>query len=346
MAILIRRKNMPRKTILHPGDRLPVKRGKRYPNSRVRTVFENGSYSFYVFFIVEPAYIDSIMKVFDSDKDNCNYALRSEMVDYIRQLCDKDQKDIWRSFIGFTKGTLFLYTKDPSASKYLLNISRKATSEEADKLIKFVIGREEAWKKIYEKLEEEENKRREAEIEAEIEERRNNPNLIPGVRGEFRHYSAKQEDIHDKKYTLADVRNFFKKLGECKTLSPEVKDAMIFYGGTIPYLLCKKPGRTRKFGDVDIYLPEDLMGRFRKELADELTYIIDSLSLFKCTIYKGGRRALNDIFAPRDYGFKAYLFGIQVSVFPYKDEDIENGNVKICSKSCRLGKEGEWNYFT
>ena len=57
---------------LAPGDRIP---GKNNMNGRVRTIFDDGNYSFYIFFIVESEYVDSIKEVFDSSKDNCNYAL-------------------------------------------------------------------------------------------------------------------------------------------------------------------------------------------------------------------------------------------------------------------------------
>jgi hypothetical protein len=53
---------MPQENNLVPGDRIP---GKNNMNGRVRTVFDDGNYSFYLFFIVESEYVDSIKEVFD-----------------------------------------------------------------------------------------------------------------------------------------------------------------------------------------------------------------------------------------------------------------------------------------
>ena len=271
------------------------------------------------------------------------------MTDFIRTLCDKGRREIWRAYIGCYKDQFFLYTKDPEAEKFLLKISRKAYYKEADKLIKFVLEREEMWSQIYNNLAQIEKERKAAEERAEIEKRRNNPNIVPGARGVFKHFSAKKEKIEykeEKRFTLNEIRAFFVKLNECESLSPEVKNEMIFYGGTIPYLLCtSKAAETRKFGDIDIYLPEELMSRFRNELKKEISYIYDSLSLFYCSLYKGGRWGEHNRFAKRDYGFKAWLFGIKVSVFPLKDAVLDNGEIAVSSKSFRIGKDGDWSYL-
>lgn len=342
---------MPRKRKLHPGSRIPKKGRWSYPNARICSVYEDGSYSYYIFFIVKPKYVVQIMELFDSGKDNCNYALRSEMTDFIRNLCDKNQSEIWRPYIGVYNGKLFLYTKDHLATKFLNRIAVKATDREAGKLIKFVLEKETYWQNLYHTigLEEEEKLRQEQE-NAEIEERFNNPSINPGIKGEFSHYYAEEIDNgwnNLKKYSLKDIKTFFELLYNSKYISTEIKKEMIFYGGTIPYLLCNKRSSARKFGDIDIYLPANLMEKFRKELKEVLSFIpiCDSLTLFKYEIYKGGRRALNETFAPRDYGFKGKLYGVQVSVFPLFDKVFDDGSTAVCSKSCRIGRDNEWNYL-
>mgnify|MGYP000820492651 FL=1 len=48
----------------------------------------------------------------------------------------------------------------------------------------------------------------------------------------------------------------------------------------------------------------------------------------------------------QDYGFKAILFGINISVFPLYDWAFVDGNIGVCAKSFRISKEkGDWNFL-
>ena len=173
---------------------------------------------------------------------------------------------------------------------------------------------------------------------------------------------------------MSQIKSFYQTLLGFDGLSDEVKSSIIFYGGTIPYILCNENENTRRFGDVDIFLPVSMMQRFRYELRQKLEYIYDSIELTRRVglTAKGfrvkssvlwwnedsesydefnRRRGLAEIEAEKnaiyqDYGFKAILFDINISVFPLYNWTFKDGSIGVCAKSFRLSKEeGDWNFL-
>lgn len=197
------------------------------------------------------------------------------------------------------------------------------------------------------------------------ESKRNNPSYFPGVNGYFVHNDNESKNLEKERYTLEQIKEFYQKL---KTLDPSVVKEMCFYGGTIPYIL-NNASESRKFGDIDIFVPVPHMEKLREELAkqDSFEMIYDSKPLAqfchltsriekKSTELVDKNEQINEflglmfnvISTPQcedvinvdqdgkvydqaeeffsrnrsyynkiqDFGFKAKLFGINISVFP------------------------------
>lgn len=117
-----------------------------------------------------------------------------------------------------------------------------------------------------------------------------------------------------------------------------------------------------------------MMQRFRYELRNELKFIYDSIEITRRVKLtpKGFRVKRPELWwdeeyesyeeytrrlaladkeveseaVYQDYGFKAVLFGINISVFPLYDWIFEDGSIGVCAKSFRLSKEkGDWNFL-
>ena len=341
-----------------------------YSNARVGNVYDDGSYGIRHFFVVE-SNLSELWEKFNMEKDNCYWALRSEMSNLISKLCDSDS--IWSVCIGSYKGMMFLFTDYADEEhKALLKISRKATQEEATELSHYVFQVQEGYRKKFE-----EERRKEEEAKAKIyEANKSKPEYFPGVGGNYKQILLEEgkKVVAEKEYSLAQIKSFYQTLLSFDGLSDEVKRNIIFYGGTIPYVLCNESGNTRKFGDVDIFLPVDMMQRFRYELRRELDYVYDSIDItrrvrltakgfrvkspnlwwdedYESYTEFSRRRSLAEMEAEenaiyQDYGFKAVLFGINISVFPLYDWTFEDGSIGVCAKSFRLSKEeGDWNFL-
>ena len=341
-----------------------------YSNARVGNVYDDGSYGIRHFFVVE-SNLSELWEKFNMEKDNCYWALRSEMSNLISKLCDSDS--IWSVCIGSYKGMMFLFTDYADEEhKALLKISRKATQEEATELSHYVFQVQEGYRKKFE-----EERRKEEEAKAKIyEANKSKPEYFPGVGGNYKQILLEEgkKVVAEKEYSLAQIKSFYQTLLSFDGLSDEVKRNIIFYGGTIPYVLCNESGNTRKFGDVDIFLPVDMMQRFRYELRRELDYFYDSIDItrrvrltakgfrvkspnlwwdedYESYTEFSRRRSLAEMEAEenaiyQDYGFKAVLFGINISVFPLYDWTFEDGSIGVCAKSFRLSKEeGDWNFL-
>ena len=340
-----------------------------YSNARVGDVYDDGSYGIWRFFIVE-SHFDELWEKFDIKKDNCYWGLRTELKDLIGKLCG--ERFMWNVCIGYYNGKMFLFTDHDEENKSLLKICRRGTSEEAVELSEYVFQVQEGYRKKFE-----EERRKKEEAKAKIyEANKSNPEYFPGVGGNYKQVLLEEgkKIIPEKEYSLAQIKSFYQTLLGFDDLSDEVKNSIIFYGGTIPYVICNESGSTRRFGDVDIFLPVSMMQRFRYELRRELDYVYDSIELtrrVKLTA-KGfcvkspllwwdedresydefsRRRGLAEMEAEenaiyQDYGFKAVLFGINISVFPLYDWTFEDGSIGVCAKSFRLSKEkGDWNFL-
>lgn len=342
-----------------------------YSNARVGDVYDDGSYQIRRFFIVE-SYFDELWKKFDFKNENCLWYTNMELQDLIINLCEYEHVVI-DVCIGYYKEKLFLFTNlDDKDNESLLKICRRATSEESAELSAYVKEMQDGYHKKFEY-----ERRKKEEAKAKIyEANKNNPEYFPGVRGNYKQVLLEEgkKVIPEKEYSLAQIKSFYHSLLSFAGLSDEVKSSIIFYGGTIPYILCNESGNTRKFGDVDIFMPVSMMQRFRYELRHELDYIYDSIELTRRIglTAKGfrvkspllwwdkesesyeqfeRRRGLAEMKAEKnaiyqDYGFKAILFGINISVFPLYDWTFVDGNIGVCAKSFRISKEkGDWNFL-
>lgn len=342
-----------------------------YSNARVGDVYDDGSYQIRRFFIVE-SYFDELWKKFDFKNENCLWYTNMELQDLIINLCEYEHVVI-DVCIGYYKEKLFLFTNlDDKDNESLLKICRRATSEESAELSAYVKEMQDGYHKKFEY-----ERRKKEEAKAKIyEANKNNPEYFPGVRGNYKQVLLEEgkKVIPEKEYSLAQIKSFYHSLLSFAGLSDEVKSSIIFYGGTIPYILCNESGNTRKFGDVDIFMPVSMMQRFRYELRHELDYIYDSIELTRRIglTAKGfrvkspllwwdkesesyeqfeRRRGLAEMEAEKnaiyqDYGFKAILFGINISVFPLYDWAFVDGNIGVCAKSFRISKEkGDWNFL-
>ncbi len=342
-----------------------------YSNARVGDVYDDGSYQIRRFFIVE-SYFDELWKKFDFKNENCLWYTNMELQDLIINLCEYEHVVI-DVCIGYYKEKLFLFTNlDDKDNESLLKICRRATSEESAELSAYVKEMQDGYHKKFEY-----ERRKKEEAKAKIyEANKNNPEYFPGVRGNYKQVLLEEgkKVIPEKEYSLAQIKSFYHSLLSFAGLSDEVKSSIIFYGGTIPYILCNESGNTRKFGDVDIFMPVSMMQRFRYELRHELDYIYDSIELTRRIglTAKGfrvkspllwwdkesesyeqfeRRRGLAEMEAEKnaiyqDYGFKAILFGINISVFPLYDWTFVDGNIGVCAKSFRISKEkGDWNFL-
>lgn len=342
-----------------------------YSNARVGDVYDDGSYQIRRFFIVE-SYFDELWKKFDFKNENCLWYTNMELQDLIINLCEYEHVVI-DVCIGYYKEKLFLFTNfDDKDNESLLKICRRATSEESAELSAYVKEMQDGYHKKFEY-----ERRKKEEAKAKIyEANKNSPEYFPGVRGNYKQVLLEEgkKVIPEKEYSLAQIKSFYHSLLSFAGLSDEVKSSIIFYGGTIPYILCNESGNTRKFGDVDIFMPVSMMQRFRYELRHELDYIYDSIELTRRIglTAKGfrvkspllwwdeesenyeqfeRRRGLAEMEAEKnaiyqDYGFKAILFGINISVFPLYDWAFVDGNIGVCAKSFRISKEkGDWNFL-
>ena len=342
-----------------------------YSNARVGDVYDDGSYQIRRFFIVE-SYFDELWKKFDFKNENCLWYTNMELQDLIINLCEYEHVVI-DVCIGYYKEKLFLFTNfDDKDNESLLKICRRATSEESAELSAYVKEMQDGYHKKFEY-----ERRKKEEAKAKIyEANKNSPEYFPGVRGNYKQVLLEEgkKVIPEKEYSLAQIKSFYHSLLSFAGLSDEVKSSIIFYGGTIPYILCNESGNTRKFGDVDIFMPVSMMQRFRYELRHELDYIYDSIELTRRIglTAKGfrvkspllwwdeesenyeqfeRRRGLAEMEAEKnaiyqDYGFKAILFGINISVFPLYDWTFVDGNIGVCAKSFRISKEkGDWNFL-
>ena len=342
-----------------------------YSNACVGTVYKEGNYQVNFFYIVESHY-DEILAKFDVENENCFWAVNRELEELISKLCESEFT-IVDIFAGFYKRKLFLYTRfDEKIDERFLKICRKATSDEAKELALFVKEMEDGY---YKKIKDKQRKEEEAKQKI-YEANKSNAEYFPGSCGNYKQVlvEAGKKVIPEKEYTLAQIKAFYSTLLGFKGLSDDVRNSIIFYGGTIPYILCDEHENTRKFGDVDIFLPVSMMQKFRDELQNELDYIYDSTKLtrkvkltakgfqikmpldFWYSEYESylkfeKRMKLAEMEAQKnavyqDYGFKAKLFGINISVFPLYDWKFEDGSIGVCAKSFRISKEeGDWNFL-
>ena len=120
-------------------------------------------------------------------------------------------------------------------------------------------------------------------------------------------------ELKKKIYTLYEIRQFYNDLFKSGLISDDILDKIILYGGTLPYLLSDEKEAPRKFGDVDMYMSSQDIGRLRKELENKLYFEMTSDS-----------KELNLNCIKEEYGFRGKLFGVDISVFPIYKSRVNN----------------------
>lgn len=261
----------------------------------------------------------------------------------------------------------FLYNKGYKASNKLLEYCRLATKEETKKFNKIIAEKN----KIQHEKYLEKKKAEEQEKLDRYNKNKSDANYYPGSCGNYNQVLVNSDGTIEKSklYDLYTIRQFYSELLNSEKFDEDILKHLIFYGGTVPYILSDTKEETRKFGDIDIFIPIENMKRFRNELLDKpyFTMYFDSMNLtkkagliiaeskFQIPLYTG---EINDLTAYQeyekmvsrlekearknmiyqDYGFKGSLFGINISVFPIYQWG-KNNNLDICAKSFRIGKE-------
>lgn len=242
----------------------------------------------------------------------------------------------------------------------------------------------------YKKMKEEENKaflkkyeEREKKLEDDYQKVKNDPELFPGVNGNFMHKNTKLNG--KQKYSLKQIKEFYQNL---KTINPELLEHTYFYGGSIPYVLTDSSS-SRDFGDIDIFVSIDYIDKFRDEVVKQESFemICDSKpyaescmltsrinkNTEEIVLSKNNNQLFRDrlinILTPREYkknyidkngfvhnpltedredelpyyreiqdfGFKAKLFGVDISVFP-----IYEYKNNIMAKSFNINNEHQF----
>ena len=307
-------------------------------------------------------------RLFDEDFSNAIYA-KDNLIDSVAGLNEyhyfkiKDgikvkSMDELKSFPWYTND----FIKDTDGYiQYLFtkSITYSTPSREVEQAILIFadrVSKEEAARihQCYLERKQEENNKRNEEINRRYLERLNQlqtlyeeqkySDLFPGIGGHF--HGAPEGD-----YSLTEIKNFYKRLSE---LNSDIVKEMIFYGGTVPYVL-NNASESRNFGDVDIFIPIEYIDQLREELSkhSDFKMISDSKSITEKAnftsiinnsdengeektdtdnpeeILASIEKTLEKICNPekfikkviQDFGFKANLFGINISVFPIYQYD-------------------------
>ena len=240
-------------------------------------------------------------------------------------------------------------SSDREMEQKILKIADRISSEESMKIHKkacldYVERQNAEQAKIMEKYE-----RQQKKLDDMYQTQKNNPEMFPGVNGDFVHID--KESITKKKYTLKQIQEFYQNL---KNLDSEIVKHICFYGGTIPYIL-NNASASRDFGDIDMFVPTEYMENLRAEftttrIAKEPTELalknqqVDTLDSVSSSLFDSFMNFMTQNEYKRDYvdangivhnplsvhkedqlpyyrkiqdfGFKAKLFGINISVFP------------------------------
>lgn len=229
----------------------------------------------------------------------------------------------------------------------------------------------------------EETRKENMQLQKLYELKKDDPSYFPGVHGIFVHNDGKQEN-YQTEYTLSQVQQFYRTLA---CLDSTVVREMCFYGGTVPYILNNET-ESRRFGDIDIFVPVAHMEKLREEffkqesfemLTDSKLYtqfghLTSRIAKNSIEVMKKGQQTEQFIHLLRDamlmpqdgsiidvdedglaynpfeafwnetkpyynkfqdFGFKAKLFGLPISVFPmYQFNDHIMAKSFNISESC------------
>lgn len=261
----------------------------------------------------------------------------------------------------------FIYVEGHKADDNLLNYCRLATPEEAKEFNKIVAERKRIkHEKIISKKQTEEQEKKNR-----YNKNKSDSNYYPGSCGNYNQVLVNSDGTPEKSklYDLYTIKQFYNELIKSGKFDKNILEKIMLYGGTVPYILSNTQKETRKFGDIDIFIPIENMKVFRNALLDKpyFTMNFDSMELtekaglvvagprFQRPWYMGDDDDIEkyreyEIMVSKleeearkktifqDYGFKGSLFGINISVFPIYQWNRDN-KLDICAKSFRIGKE-------
>lgn len=258
----------------------------------------------------------------------------------------------------------FIYHENCKADSKILKYCREATPEETARFSKIVNEK----RRIEREKHLEEERKKEQEKQERYNKNKSDSNYYPGSCGNYKQVLVDSNGKAEKEklYDLYTIRQFYDELIASGKIDKEMLRNIIIYGGTVPYILTDTKEATRKFGDIDIFIPIENMNTFREILLYKSYFEMkfDSMSLttkasltsrnsmFKTPLYMGEDNDIEsyieyqrmvsklreDKAIYQDYGFKGSLFGINISVFPIYQWDRDK-NLDICAKSFRVGKE-------
>lgn len=277
--------------------------------------------------------------------DDVNVSFLGDLGTYDPTVVEKDEDDNLR----IVYLNLDSYDDKQFKREAIVALNKVATEiplEEAKKIHEARLIREkEEYDEMMREFHEKEEKH-ERELEEAYKNNKDNSEIFPGAGGHFvqTYKDPYQEKKEPKRYTLAEIKEFFNKL---KDINKNVLDYMYFYGGTIPYMLTNAD-TSRDFGDVDIFVPIEAMRSVREELQHQPSFEVDfdsinvtsrvNLTSHIPTEEKDDTTGLGILFALmnpnaddetlselfnhnsnrclQDFGLKGKLFGVNISIFP------------------------------
>jgi len=353
-----------------------IKYNESYSNAIVGDVYDDGSYNIYHFYIPNEETLE-IVREYEDFEDCWSNTRLNMMLEEHFMIWEKYRESFCLDF-GNLDGEFFFYTEFNGSGKHLHALGSPMDSKDVPRFFNYTRQVTEKRRQEYEKEEQLINK----EKEERYEKNKNNPMYYPGTIGNFNQVVVdKDRNVkYQKDFELEDVKNFFNLFFNYSGfISEDLKNKMIFYGGTIPYILLNEEGVTRKFGDIDIFVPIENMEEFRSYLESVqykyFKYDYDSMQLtrkarltakglkvnpkvFYCyndedydayKEYREQQRAEEEKALSQskyqDYGFKGKLYDMNISVFPIYEWEID-GKTVICAKSFRIGEnEGDWKFL-
>lgn len=339
-----------------------------FSNAIVSDVYDDGSYGISYYYV--PTIDLDILSIVNEQDYWTKYRKKK---DFFKKIGLGDSVSDTTGFRLDEKGQ-FIQKEYFGSSKKILKTCRKATPEEAKQFNDEVT---EMWRIRREQQRLEEEAKEKAKQER-YEANKNNAEYFPGSCGNYKQVIINKNGKIDetKLYDLYTIKQFYDELIKSDKIDKALLEKLVLYGGTVPYIMLDTKDETRKFGDVDIFIPIENMAMFRQCIMGKSYFnmTFDSMNLTRSA---GLRAEGSKMFSQpwfmgdssdmssyneyerrvarardehrsetvyQDYGFKGSLFDVNISVFPIYQWD-KNNALDICAKSFRVGKEEGDNKF-
>lgn len=329
---------------------------EEFSNALVQDVYEDDSYRIAFYYVpIKDVGVEEYVNAKD-------YWEKSKIKDNVFERMGID----YASMYEIDDEGKFIYVEDHKAREELLDYCRLATKEEAQAFNKIIAERKRIKREAYIARKQAEEKER----TDRYNKNKSDANYYPGSCGNYNQVLVNKDGKPEKVklYDLYTIKQFYNELINSGKIDKNILESIMLYGGTVPYILSDTIEKTRKFGDIDIFIPVENMQVFRNQILDKPYFKMqfDSMDLTKkaeLIVGRGFERPLyygesRDMEAYReyermvakleeeakkkrvyqDYGFKGSLFGINISVFPIYAWDKDN-KLDICAKSFRVGED-------